>query len=167
MGVPRNLHRPSPSKPAILRPLLALLTTTLAFAAPAAAATSAPPCHRSSAHPRVVATRTIAKTGTAAIVACDRASGHRKTLRHGFAGDDGERLPSLGVPAVQGTKVLWSELAGSPRHLRQDLRSADVRHPTPLDRRRIGPRPGNGPLLRARGWPSWVQVKRLRLSRDA
>lgn len=125
------------------RPLL-LLLTTLALAAPAGASAAqtpvtAPACHRTTATPRVVATRTVTASGRAAIVACDRASGHRKVLRHGYAGSPPKASPALSAPAVQGTRVVWSELLGRARHLRQDLRSADVRHPTRQTRRRIGP----------------------------
>ncbi|WP_155891955.1 hypothetical protein [Conexibacter woesei] len=126
---------------------LAATATALTLAAPAGAAQGPSPCHRTAAAPRVVATRTSTAVGRAAIVACDRARGRRVTLRRGFVGDSGRHLPLLGSPAVQGTKVIWSELVGSAQHPRQDLRSADVRHATRQAHRRIGPQPHPDPFL--------------------
>jgi hypothetical protein len=130
------------------RLLLGVLAATLALAAPAGAEyvsvpppVKAPACHRRTATPRVVATRTSTAKGRAAIVACDHASGHRKTLRRGYVGTSQRRLPLLSTPAVQGTKVIWSELDGSAKHPRQDLRTADVRRASHPSRRRIGPSP--------------------------
>jgi hypothetical protein len=130
--------------------LASLLTTTALAALPGAAGAWVPPpvrapaCHRSAApHPRVVATRTSTSTGRAAIVACDRSSGHRRTLRHGWVGDAPHRFPLLSTAAAQGTKVSWSELDGPVTHLRQDLRTADVRHAARRQaRRQIGPAAG-------------------------
>jgi hypothetical protein len=130
--------------------LASLLTTTALAALPGAAGAWVPPpvrapaCHRSAApHPRVVATRTSTSTGRAASVACDRSSGHRRTLRHGWVGDAPHRFPLLSTAAAQGTKVSWSELDGPVTHLRQDLRTADVRHAARRQaRRQIGPAAG-------------------------
>jgi hypothetical protein len=127
--------------------LLLALTAALVLAAPAGARTrpldltpvAAPACHRTAAQPRVIATRTNTRKGHATIVACDRASGRRTTLRRGFIGYPPRHAPALGPPVVQGTRVIWSELDGAVRHLQQELRSADGRRPGRQQRRRVGP----------------------------
>jgi hypothetical protein len=132
--------------------MLRTLLTTLALAAtlPATATAEdlqAPPCHRDSGAPRVVATLVTDSADFAAqIVACDRATGRRTVLQRGndqrwspFA----QRVHVLGRPAAVGTTVTWGEMTGSdkvdPGHWHQAQVSVDVRRPSIRHRRSLGP----------------------------
>jgi hypothetical protein len=127
--------------------LLSALAATVLLTAATPASAHAAACHRTSASPRVTAQRAVAPDGTARIVACDRARGRSVTLRRGQVGNAAKDFPILSAPAVLGTKVIWSELSGTERHVRQDLRTADVRHPGRVARRRIGPARQSAGLL--------------------